>query len=426
MTAPGMQDDPEPTAAPRGSLRLMLDPVFGPFFVGKLISVTGIWVYNIVAAILAYEVSRSALVVGMVSVAQFGPQLLLAPVFGALADRGDRKRQLIVGRLISTLGALGLAVWVWAAGPQGLPGAWPVVASALVVGTGFVVGGPAMNALLPSLVHRNELAAAIALNAVPFTVGRAAGPALGALIATSVGTAPAFALAGVTNLTFAVLVLPLRLRSRAAPRRGADRRVRAGVQYLGEDRALILLLIGVAAIGIGTDPVITLTPSLSAGFGVGATLVGVFASSFGIGAGATFLFLAPLRRRIGLPRLGALGLLLVGLGTAAAGLSPVPMLAIAAFVVSGSGMTMALTSLSTQIQARLPDELRGRVMALWSVAFLGSRPLAAAVNGAVADTFSVQVAYLSVGIVLVVAAWYCSQARLARYPPPSLGRFGGA
>jgi MFS family permease len=404
--------------APRGSFRLLADPVFGPFFVGKLLSTAGIWIHNVVAAILAFELSGSAFVVGLVSVAQFGPQLIFAPLSGAMADRGDRRRQVVLGRVIAAAGSGGLALWIAVVGVDGLPGAWPVVAAALVVGIGFVVGGPAMNALIPALVRPNELAGAVALNSVPFTIARAGGPAIGAVVAASAGPATAFAIAAATNLLFVAILVPLRVRSRAETS-GGDRRVRAGLAYLRQDRAILLLLVGVGAIGIGADPVITLTPSLSAGFGQGSTLVGVFASSFGVGAGAAFLILGTLRRRIGLPRLGTLGLVLLAAGTAATGLAPTPAIAIGALLVGGAGMTMSLTSLSTQLQQRLPDELRGRVMALWSVAFLGSRPVAAAVNGAVADALTPLVALLCVAAVVGVAAIWCRPARLAARPTPA-------
>ena len=404
-------------APPRGSVGLLRDPVFGPFFAGKLLSTAGIWVHNIVAAILAYQLSGSALVVGAVSVAQFGPQLLFAPLSGARADRGDRRRQLITGRLVAAVGSGSLAIALWVLGEDGLPGAWPVVLAAAVVGVGFVIGGPAMNALIPSLVRPNELAGAMALNSVPFTIARAGGPALGAVIAASAGPSLAFAVAAATNLGFALILLRLHVPG-YAPNSGGDRRVRAGLRYLREDRGIGLLLVGVMAIGIGADPVITLTPPLSATFGAGSTLVGVFASSFGIGAMLAFLGLSRLRQRLGLPRLGSVGLVLLAAGSIATGLAPNPTAAILALWIGGAGMMMALTSFSTQLQERLPEALRGRVMGLWSVAFLGSRPLAAIVNGAVADLTSASLAFVAVGVLLLVAAWWVSPARLAARPAP--------
>lgn len=420
--------EPTPSTAdrrePRGAFRLLVDPTFGPFFVGKLLSTAGIWVHNIVAAILAYELSGSAFVVGMVSVAQFGPQLLFAPLSGAMADRGDRRRQVIVGRLIAAAGSGSLALAIFVLGVDGLPGAWVVVLAALVVGIGFVVGGPAMNALIPSLVRRNELASAVALNAIPFTVARAGGPAVGALIAATTGPASAFALAAATNVVFALLLLPLSLETRARPN-GADRRVRAGLRYLREDRAIWLLLIGVAAIGVGADPVITLTPSLSAGFGAGSTLVGVFASSFGVGAGLAFLVLSLLRRSLSLSQVATLGLGLLATGLLGTALSPSPQVAVVALALGGAGMTFSLTSLSTELQQRLPDELRGRVMALWSVAFLGSRPIAAAFNGALADATSPSLAFGVVAVAVAVAAWFCRPSAVAARPVPAFSQVTG-
>lgn len=408
-------------APPRSAWRLLADPVFGPFFLGKSLSTAGMWVHNIVAAILAWELSRSALVVGLVSVAQFGPQLVLAPLSGAMADRGDRRRQLIWGRVIAMAGSGGLAVWIALVGVEGLPGAWPVVAAALIVGIGFVIGGPAMNALLPHLVRPNELAAAIAVNSIPFTVARATGPALGAVMSATLGPASAFALAAATNLLFVLLLLPLTIPRRAEGAGQGDRRVRAGVRYLREDRGIPLLLLGVGAIGVGADPVITLTPVLAAGFGGDPTLVGVFASSFGIGAGLAFVVLGRLRLALGLERLGVVGLGLLAGGTALSGLAPLPWVAVLAFVLGGSGMTFALTAFSTLLQARLPDALRGRVMALWSVAFLGSRPLAAAVNGGIADLAGPTVALLIVAVVVGVVAVVVRPSRLALRPAPAAG-----
>lgn len=197
----------------------------------------------------------------------------------------------MVGHLIAASGSLGLAGWIAVVGVEGLPGAWPVVVTAFVVGVGFVVGGPAMNALVPSMVRPSELATAIAVNAIPFTIARAAGPAIGAVVATRLGPAVAFALAGSTNLLFALVLIRLRIRGRAASAGEGDRRVRAGLRHLQQEPGIVLLLVGVAAIGLGADPVITLTPSLAAALGADATLVGVFASTFGIGAGLAFVVL---------------------------------------------------------------------------------------------------------------------------------------
>ncbi|HSJ27991.1 MAG TPA: MFS transporter, partial [Acidimicrobiia bacterium] len=384
------------STAPRTAVSLLRDPVFGPYFGAKVFSTAGIWAYNIVAAILVYDLTRSAFQVGLVSVAQFAPQLVFAPLAGVVADRWDRRRLLILGRLAIVLGSGGLALLVVIVGVTGLPGAWPVLVGAGVVGIGFAISAPAQNALLPSLVERKDLAPAIALNAVPPTLARAAGPALGALIAATAGPATAFGLAALTNLLFIAVLWRLRVAPhRRAAGSSRDDRMRAGVLHLWNDRVSALLILAVMAVSIGSDPVLTLTPALAASFGGGAQLVGTLASAFGIGTALTFVFLHRVRGRIGLASTGTSGLVLMSIGTALTSFAAGPLMAVVTLAIAGVGFTLAMTAFSTLLQQRLPEEVRGRVMALWSVSFLGSRPLASALHGSIADSISNQAAFLT-------------------------------
>lgn len=400
-TAPATPDKVTEDHPPRGSLGLLRDRQFGPYWAGKLLSTAGIWVHNVVAAIVTYQLTRSTLMVGAVAIAQFGPQLLFAPLSGAQADRGDPRRQLVLGRLIAAVGSGALALAIAVVGLDGLPGAWPVIASAGVVGIGFVVGGPAMQTLLPTLVRPNELPTAVALNHLPPTIGRSAGPVFGTFLLVSFGPAAAFAFTGITNLLFAlVIALVLPAGTGRGPGRTGTGTVRDGLRYLRTAPRVAYLLLGVLALGFGTDSVVTLTPALSDAFGRGEGLVGWFASAFGVGAAAAFPFLRALRERFGLTRTGVAGLGLLCAGSAMAGLAPVPAVAVAAFVVAGVGFNCAVTGLTTQLYTYVPEGFRGRMMALWSVAFLGARPVAAAINGAIADATSVTVAFVSAAVTI--------------------------
>lgn len=403
----------ETTPPARGSLRLLGDPTFGPFFVGQLLATAGVWVHNIAAAIVVYELTRSAALVGAVSIAQFGPQLLLASWSGAMADRGDRRRQVVWGRLVTVLGSGGLALWIATIGLDGVPGALAVVAAALVVGIGFALGGPAMQALIPSLVRPSELASGVTLSAAPFTLARAGGPAIGALIVTTAGPAAAFAVAAASNLAFAVLVMVLAIPNvERSP--ASDGSVRAGFRHIRGDGAVLALLLGACTVGIGADPVITLSPPIADALGGGSRLVGWLASAFGIGAVLAFPLLGWLRRRAGLPRMASGGLLVMAAGLGLLALAPVAWLALGAMGIAGVGITLAVTSLSTQLQQRSPEHLRGRIMAVWLIAFLGSRPLAAGVNGGIADVVSPAAALTVVVAVLVGGAWLVRPARIRR------------
>jgi MFS family permease len=402
--------------SPRGSYGLMVDPVFGPFFWGKVLSSSGIWIHNIVAAIVAFELTGSALVVGAVTAVQFAPQLLFAPLSGKMADRGNAALQIVAGRILTGVGSGALALWIWlAGGVDGLPGAAPVVAASLVVGLGFVVGGPAMQSIVPSMIRPGEMAAAMALNSVPMTVARAGGPALGAGVATQLGPATAFAIAAGANVVYGLVVLALRLPRGSTHDRNTDFSVRAAFRHLRSDRPLFLLLLGIAAVGVGADPSVTLAPALAAQLGGGSGLVGWLASCFGIGAGLGFLLFAPLHGAAPLERLSGGGLLLMAVGLGIAAVSWTPAVALIAFGTSGVGMTVAFTSITTQIQNRSPDALRGRIMALWFVGFLGARPFAAGLNGFLADAVSVGVALSVTALLVTVAAYLCRPSRLASH-----------
>lgn len=397
----------------RGSLRLMFDPVFGPFFWGKLLSSAGTWIHSIVAVLLVFRLTGSAMVVGIVSIVQFAPQLLFAPLCGKMADRGNAPRQIVVGRIVTAFGSGGLAVWIWlVGGVGGLPGAAPVIAASLVVGVGFVVGGPALQSIVPSLVRPGELAAAMVLNSVPMTVARAAGPALGAVIATQMGYASAFAIAASASLFYGFVVLALRLPRGRVNSSDTDYSIRASLRHLRADPPLFLLLVGIAGVAIGADPSLTLAPTLAANLGGGAGLVGWLASAFGIGAAIGFLFFGSLNRWLGLARLSSVGLILMAAGVLALVGSGTVALAIASFGVSGVGMTLAFTSITTQIQDRSPDALRGRIMALWLVGFVGTRPLAAGLNGFLADSVTVDVALVATAVLVSLAAISCRPSRL--------------
>jgi MFS family permease len=414
------RDEPSADDLGRPGRELLVDRTFGPYFLGKLLSTIGVWVHNIAAAIVVWELTRSALLVGAVSVGQFLPQLVLTPFSGARADRGDRRRQIVVGRLVTAAGSIGLVAWTATVGLVGFTGAFAVIVAATVVGIGFALGGPAMQSLIPALVRPSELSTAIALSSVPFTIARASGPAIGALLVATTGPMVAFGIAAATNLLFAAIIWRLPIR-RVERRPSRDGRVRAGLRYVRQQPAMLALLVGVAAIGVGADPVITLTPSVAERLGLPSTFVGTQASAFGIGAGLAFLTLSRARLWLGLHRLGSAGLVTLALGLTGLAAAPVAAAAVLALVVGGAGMTFALTSLTTLVQQQVPEELRGRVMALWSVAFLGSRPLTAGITGAVADATSVVVALLLVVAVLVSGAVVARPSRTQQQLRPAAG-----
>lgn len=388
---------------PRGARHLLTDRTFGPFFFGNLCSNVGQWFQNLAAAWVVYELTGSSLWVGAVAMAQFGPTLLLAPWTGAMGDRIDRRRALFAGQLVAFVSAAVLALWVGAVGIDGLPGPWPILGATLGMGIGYAVAIPTMQALVPDLVPPEDLDEAIALSSVTFNLARAVGPAAAGLTLAALGPAVAFGINTITYVPLLAALLVIRPRSSSVPS-GADHSLMAGLRHVLADKPSALLLVGVAALGFTSDPVNTLTPGLSDLLGSGETLVGALVAAFGIGAALMTVGAGRLRRRFGQPTLAAAGLAVLGLGIASLGAATAPAFALVALVVAGTGFLLAITGLTTMLQRRVPDHLRSRIMALWGVAFLGSRPLAAALDGALADAAGVRVAILVTSFFALAAA----------------------
>lgn len=392
----------------RGSFGLIVDRQFGVLFWGKLLSGFGVWIHSIVAAIVVYAATGSALWVGLVSVAQFIPQLFLSPLSGKWADTGNLARQLVLGRILTTAGSAFVAVWCWIDGdPQDYGGAAAVLVGSFVVGLGFVVGGPAQQSIIPLLIRPGELGRAMGLNSLPMTLSRVVGPAVGALIAAQLGAAPAFTLAAVTHLVFAVMLVLAALPHGVEHEDDADFSVRSALRHVRGDRALLLLLLVVTAAGFASEPSMTLVPTFADTLGGGTQLVGQLTGSFGLGAALGYLVYVRISRHLSQPRTTQVGLALMAAGTAALAVADTPSIALLLFAVVGSGFMIGLTSATTLIQKRVPPQLRGRVMALWFMGFIGSRPLAAALDGWLADAFSLAAAMLvTAGLLILLLALF--------------------
>ncbi|MGB3356232.1 MAG: MFS transporter [Mycobacterium sp.] len=406
----------EATAVPmraRSALGLMFDPVFGALFWGKMFSVVAVWTHGIVAAIVMYDATRSALMVGLVGVVQFAPQLILSPVSGKWADTGNPARQILLGRVLCVAGSGFVATWLFLQpGMQGSSAAVPILLGTALVGFGFVVGGPAMQSIVPNLIRDGELSTAMALNSIPMTIGRIVGPATGAYLAAHFGYATGFAVSAGLHLVFTLFLLVVRFPAPPKRRSGADYRVRAALKYVWSDRPLLLALLAVTTVGFASDSSITLTPSVADELGGGAKLVGTLSAVFGIGAAVGMVALALMRGRMVSARVSSIGLAGLAAGCGVLSVAAGPVVAMAGFGLAGLGFGWAMTGLSTVVQERAPEELRGRIMALWLVGFLGSRPLAAALLGGTADLVSVQAAFAVAAVLTLAVTLWCRPSNL--------------
>ncbi|HSL66385.1 MAG TPA: MFS transporter [Gaiellaceae bacterium] len=383
-------EEPPRLRGPRAAFDVATRRDFGPYFLGNALSASGTWFQNLAAALLVYRQTGSPFLLGVLNFAQFLPVLLLAPWAGSAADRLDRRKVLLVsqGAAVLLSAALGVLALADAAG------AGVVIAFALALGVVSAFAAPAQQALVASLVQPRDLGSAIALNSMTFNLARAIGPAAAAAVIAAFGIPTAFFVNAGSYLVFVVALLLVRPR----PQRRAERApLRESLTLLREQPRLLWLLFVVMAVGFASDPVNTESPAFAEAFGYPDTVAGLIVGVFGAGAVAAALFFAG---REGSPRLTVATLTLLGAGMILFSLSPSLWVGFAFLFVAGFGYLASNARATTQLQLEVAETHRGRIMALWSIAFLGLRPFASIVDGAIADVAGVRVA----GIVLALPA----------------------
>lgn len=408
-------DDPDGPGDPpvRSSWGLITSRNFGTFFAARFLTSIGCWLQAIVSAIAAFEATGSALVVGVVSTVQFLPQVVFGPLLGRWADSGSIKLQMILGRAFVVASALALAVWyLAAAGADPAADATAIIAGSVVFGVGLVLSETAQQSAAPHLVRPAEIPSAVALSTAPSTIGRIIGPAFGAVFIAWLGYGPAFLIGALLNIAFMVLislvVFPARVRE---PQREKNS-MREAIAYVRGDRPVLLSLVGVFAVSIGSEAIVTLAPSLAAELGGEAATVGLLVAMAGVGSAVGILISSTFAQQLRQDRTAFVGLALMALMLGLCFFRMPQLWAVVAFTVTGLGYMIAQTSLNTIVQMRLPPAMRGRIVALWLIGFAGSRPIGSVVIGGVADATSVHVAFAATAALVLLVGWFLRPSRL--------------
>jgi len=382
---------------PTAALALIRSRDFGPYFVGNALSSSGTWFQNLAASLFVYRLTHSAFLLGILAAAQFAPVLLLMPWTGLAADRFDRRHVLLATQIVAALLSGTLALLAWG----GLAAVWVVIVFSLALGVCSAFAAPTSGALVGQLVPPRDLPSAVALNSMTYNLARAIGPVLGAVVVHSLGIPAAF---GLNSASYLALVLGL-LIVHVRPQERIDHRelhLRASLRFVRDEPRLLALLAVITAVGFASDPVNTLAPAFAHAFGQVDTKAGFMIGVFGAGAVAAAFTIAG---RVTGSRTRLAGtLLLLGGGIVALCLSPWLQLAYIFLSVAGFGYLASNTSATTRLQLGVAESQRGRIMALWSVAFLGLRPVASLIDGALAGAFGVRVA----GVCLALPAIACA------------------
>jgi MFS family permease len=382
------------------SLRPLRSRNFALVWSAALVSNVGSWMQTVALGYVITARTHDPLWTGLLAAAAFLPMGLLAPVGGALADRLDRRRWLIVTTVAEACFAAVLAVLaaIGHAPPVALVGV------AFLGGVAAAVGFPTYQAMLPDLVPRQDLLAAVSLSSAQFNLGRVIGPALAGVVLVVGSDAWAFAVnaasfgAVVVALVFVRLPVP---NPPTLPVEPIVRRIVAGARVAAAEpgcRSAIFLIAVVALVG---SPFIGLVPAVAIdGLHRGAGATSALVTGQGIGAVTGALALAPLARAWGRRRLLVTALVAFPAAIVLYGLAPSLVTATLAIVVVGAFYISVLTGLNTVVQLRAPEHARGRVLGLYMMALGTIYPIGLIVQGAIAGAIGIRPVTVASGIVL--------------------------
>ena len=391
-------------------LRSLNHPDFRRFFLAQLLSLICGWMQTVAQSWLVLQLTDSPLRLGLIGTLQFGPILLFSVVTGAVADRLPKRRVLVTTQL--TLAALALVLAALVA--SGHVRYWHVGTVAVLAGLAQAFDSPARQSFMAEMVSKTDLANAVALNSASFNAARIVGPAIGGLLIARVGVAPAFVLNAVGLLIVTVALTTLGAGGAAAPRRGTTmlQEIGEGLSYAARTPMIRMILGLLLTVSITVFNFTVYVPLLARQvLGLGAEGFGFLMAALGVGAVTGALTVG--FRRAPEPPIGsmmvasavALGGLL-GLSTVHSVWMAVPLL----FVTGFAGLIL-VASCNTRLQLAAPDELRGRMMSLYTLVWGGVFPIGAFCVGAISEASNVSMAFRVqgtaglIGLVALILWW---------------------
>ncbi|HTQ42199.1 MAG TPA: MFS transporter [Polyangiaceae bacterium] len=369
---------------PSATFRALRHRNFQLFFGGQLVSLVGTWMQNVAQSWLIYRLTHAPLLLGLVGFAGQAPIFLLATVGGAVADRRARRGVLVATQTASMVLAFALAALTL----LGVVRPWHVFVLAAALGTVNAFDIPTRQAFVVEMVGKEDLGNAIALNSSIFNGARVVGPAVAGLLVAVVGEGWCFFGNAVSFIAVIASLLAMSVPERVLPPPPENPLAHAaeGIRYVArtpEARAIMLLLGMVALSGI---PYVVLMPIFAAEvLHGGPKALGTLMGATGGGALVGALLLAARSGVHGMERLVHMSATVFGMALVFFAASRTMWLSVALLVPAGAGLIVQNATSNTLIQEMVPDELRGRVMAVYAMVFMGMAPLGALLAGAFAQ-----------------------------------------
>lgn len=376
-------------------------PNFRLWFFGQMVSMMGTWMQSTAQAYLIYELTNSPAWLGYVAFASGLPSWLFMLFAGALIDRISRRKVLIIVQNCMMLLAFILAALMF----TGLVQAWHILILAFLLGVCNAFDAPARHAFVLEMVDRKHLTNAIALNSMMFNTATVIGPAVGGLVYAWVGPGWCFTINGISFLAVIAALLLMRLQPEPPKAVNGDAisQIFEGLEYIQENPLVRTLIINVFVISVFGFGMVTLLPAWAKDIlGGNETLFGLILSARGLGALVGAFSLAALARYHIRGRLYTVGgFIFPVLMIAFAFIRTVPV-ALLMLVGIGIGFMLLVNTSNALVQTSIPDNLRGRVMSVFTLLFFGGMPLGSAVTGNVAEYLDATTAVVINAVILLV------------------------
>lgn len=379
----------------------LAEPIFRALWIATVASNIGTWMEDVGESWLMVSLTTSPILVALVETAGSLPIVLLAVPAGALADVVDRRRLLLITQswMLVSAALLGLLT-LW-----GLVTPWILLLLTFTLGLGTAINGPAWQAIIPELVPRRELPAAVTLVGVAVNVSRAVGPALGGLLVAAAGSGPVFLLNALSFLGVIFVIYrwqPAPERSTMPPEHifGA---MRAGLRYVRHAPELRAALVRTAAfIGCASALWALLPLQARNALGLGSFGYGVLLGCIGAGAVTGAAFLSKVREKVSNNLLVVAATVLFAIVTAVLAHVHVPVIAGAAMFLGGIAWITVMSSFNTAAQAASPAWARARTLSTYALIFMGGMAFGSAAWGTVAAHFGVTSALTCAALGLII------------------------
>ena len=371
------------------------------FFVGQSISLSGTWIQRVAQAWLVLELTGSGTAVGLVTALQFVPLLVLAPIGGVFADRIHKRRLLVLTQGVASLSAAGLGAVVL----SGVVELWMVYVLAFILGVAGSIDNPTRQTFVLEMVGRGQLTNALALNSSLINAARVVGPAIAGALIVTVGIGWCFAINAASYLAVIAALYMMRIDELEStpiqPRRPGQ--LREGFRYVRSTPAVLTPILMMAVAGTFAYEYQVVLPLVARfTFGGDAQTFTTMTSAMGVGAVAGGLYTASRQNRpaITLARIAAV----FGVIQVLAALAPNLIAALVILVALGATGVSFIALGNSTLQLTAASEMRGRVMGLWAVAFLGTTPFGAPIMGWIGEQIGPRWALGLGGVAVLLAA----------------------